>query len=1186
MKIIQKKFVEVDASDLAFLDEVYKATRPSMTEPQSDGSYLIDETDYAGLIEYSCEQQENSGRIFIAFQDAEPIGFVLCLDNVEIEPDSFPIEYYSKHVPHARNFLDDIFQIGMFGFVHQIAVLPDHQKRGVGKYLLEALEKFYRQTQAVILAAALEEGQHRIISMLSQQAKYLFLDQYFSPDNPDELRFRVVLQLKAGIFYEKINAPNLRRSFNTIIPIQLNLSMQTINRVIGKLGAKILWCSFFHDNPMLQKVNGMSKRYTAFYQTILEADYQDFQKLLPVLKKITESTQEDKNRNQASILRVLKKKGVDFFFLNDDANASDFSSFGNPLLFNIEGKEVVHQILRSDDFLRIRTPLTGEEKKEWWDLLSKLARVPPDKDFTKIPSTDDRAVWEDRLRKWNKWKLQLSISPVEERELIHRQRAINATNDRAAVEWIESFHLSRKKVTEEEYRQWVEWVDLHRTAYQADCMVLDNPEDYWWCHVMAPITFSGGVSGIMFSFRCLKSGNLKEKETLLNDLAQTIISSLSKNMFNIIIKLQKHTIDEEAYRYAVATISARNLSHNLGSHILSKLGYYSDLEEVITGSDDGFPAQVKQDFEPGLRLLANFHNYLRTRMNLIADISTSEPVASIRAAIDREVLLHVRRQELINRFISGTDLEVVHIKFENKIEGQEEQDVTVQIPNGELGISAFAMILENIIRNTAKHEYDITDQHMVVHIIVMSENDRGYHILIRDNVKREKTKTKALIKRINTDYINKKLISDDYSIRRNGWGIAEMKVAASYLRKKMPGIYAGTDEERRIPFLRAVPVEVPKEKRNCYLGYQIYLKKPRELLIIDSAYVLTRERKPQSWMKHGIKIQSLWEIQNNEKEVHSHQIVILMDFVGRSTHEKIKRFPFRWLLMQTPEEQQTLKQKLEEDIEQAILWVWEKWLARYQRKKYLSDLHFELFICEPKYQTKNLSRTNTKPECAIVYDVHGDALKQGILQKSGQYQFYEAFGTIDPMGKLIMSMEDFPSPEKKRRLEIGLIEAAITQVAIIDERIQWEAHKREIPFDISSENFIEYLQWMNIHVPNPIDPNAPRLFEQMPAAELESKLISWIYGIFQREKIDFLILHVGILEKFLEESEIASWIEDRITRKEPRTEVILISGRGKPQQMPSISSFQQYNNIAKHVIEDTSKYHLCQMLFSSRTRLG
>jgi hypothetical protein len=171
-------------------------------------------------------------------------------------------------------------------------------------------------------------------------------------------------------------------------------------------------------------------------------------------------------------------------------------------------------------------------------------------------------------------------------------------------------------------------------------------------------------------------------------------------------------------------------------------------------------------------------------------------------------------------------------------------------------------------------------------------------------------------------------------------------------------------------------------------------------------------------------------------------------------------------------------------------------------------------------------------------------------------------------------------PDEQMLLKAELLEAAITNIIIVDERIQRDVLQKT--YQAGKEDLFLNLQLMNIIVPDPRQ-KAPNLYGPID----DQALARWLRRILTSQKVDFLVIHLGILEAWVgpDMKKITPWLKKHIAEVDPRTEIVFISGRGKPMGLPREVSFQPYNSISKYTIEgQPSKYHLTKILFSSRTR--
>jgi hypothetical protein len=219
----------------------------------------------------------------------------------------------------------------------------------------------------------------------------------------------------------------------------------------------------------------------------------------------------------------------------------------------------------------------------------------------------------------------------------------------------------------------------------------------------------------------LKNGNpsIPERIILFKEIERII--SLAKLSLESFVSLRENIqkdikeIQLHALRSAVAAIMARNMSHNIGSHVLAKMGYVNLPELNLPQS------QI-------------FYKYAQQRMDFVAVTSTEFPEWSyptwflkelMRWFYQQETLLeYIARQERIKSSYKWAENEnheknkntlLIRIRYNDKwiipknppdsrSEGLE-TDFSLAIPGGIIGYHAFYVILEDIIRNSAKHEW-------------------------------------------------------------------------------------------------------------------------------------------------------------------------------------------------------------------------------------------------------------------------------------------------------------------------------------------------------------------------------------------------------------------------------------------------------------------------------------------------
>jgi hypothetical protein len=319
-----------------------------------------------------------------------------------------------------------------------------------------------------------------------------------------------------------------------------------------------------------------------------------------------------------------------------------------------------------------------------------------------------------------------------------------------------------------------------------------------------------------------------------------------------------------ALRTASAAIMGRNMSHNIGSHVLARYSNEVSKErEPEKKTDEGTP-KPSDSKRGALDHRGEFLSYLQRRMDFLAEVATSDrafwsaPV-SLRNQVKRlnfgdERKLYRSGEPILLSHITGKGGLNASVEWGNLTDSTG-KNVTlipspslgrVACPGGEVGIQAFFVILENIIRNSARHgparpepisEDGSTPEGKTVDWVrlflnVDEEGDSGF---VKIDIIDPRTKldhdghtatTRNAGKPPLHDYINSILAarlteSDGAPIARN-WGIREMQICAYYLRRIS---LFDLEIAKTPPVLRANIHPLPSGK--VCLKYTLYMERPK-----------------------------------------------------------------------------------------------------------------------------------------------------------------------------------------------------------------------------------------------------------------------------------------------------------------------------------------------------------------------
>ena len=419
-----------------------------------------------------------------------------------------------------------------------------------------------------------------------------------------------------------------------------------------------------------------------------------------------------------------------------------------------------------------------------------------------------------------------------------------------------------------------------------------------------------------------------------------------------------------------------------------------------------------------------------------------------------------------------------------------EDDITIALPGclGEFAIYAF---LENFIRNGIKHNKKLIDSkkngnfEVSVNVRNLEENskdkDEFYRLEIWDNltdpckkvtVKDENGNDKQIdLYLYLKGFIDLPIVNNDGTLRKEAWGMAEMKIMATLLR--------GSTDFTNMSKNLTVDFKKGNKKR---LVYRFYVMKPKNVAIISDKSDEEINRQNQNQNKYGIWwFKSIDELKNHvlkgSSPVSFKFLIIDKSKPGLDELKKIKPLlPFRIMITEagdkTPNSNwySTISKddmcKIRNDNGEGILCItWKAWTENCLKKKEYSGLCLFLYFQQDNETepTKSWWKAAKKSEKELINlsilsnekdrktsdgednsVIVNDPVKKKILtydrhfwgysylennQREKDIVFHEAFdkGSSDFIHIF--------APYRSNEIVYELVEAALLKVLVIDERI-------------------------------------------------------------------------------------------------------------------------------------------------------
>lgn len=771
-------------------------------------------------------------------------------------------------------------------------------------------------------------------------------------------------------------------------------------------------------------------------------------------------------------------------------------------------------------------------------------------------------------------------------------------------------------------RDWDYYGDIVEAIYN-NSIYIDEQHDIYFI-LSTPVkdltaNNEKGLGGVFFVLDNTKINNTNNKD---------VISAMKRLTEKLSIRMIHYYENEEklknALRAAVSQVMARNMSHNIGSHVLNKLVNAEYLEKFIENRETKDNNYETKETKPSTSYdqIAKFNNYIRCRMDYLSDMSFSVPIMQTTKKAYSDIYKGISGVLLLLENITGLSDFKYSIKFEKiiadvVIELTEQNDYSLAIPNDVLGCQALYNIIENIIRNTAKHRID-KKKPKTVFTIRIREIDFDESILNDTHLTKEYQEHCCIeiFDDIDLTYVHdhesdgkpipyikwlckaqNKIINDpildlNNKLRASSLGLIEMEASAAYLRQLEVNLIDDPEyrvlnnlkycnKSKKLDIIKAVIIENNKEK---YLGYRIFIKKPQEVLIVtDNQQIISADKKSELH-RDGVWIVSSKEFKTHiheNRKVYNHQFVIhdvLEDItisIDNAEPVDMLRYyrtslPIR-IINISKDNIINIFQNDNIDIDSIIKYCWEKWDEKcyklypviYNKRAWLGD-HGNDF--------QNIDESN------IYY--YYDPLSS--IAQNHLPRYSESLSILGNGSQFkILKTYERKVVETNSVVKRQLTESILTNVLVIDERVQEVLKNPHLP------GITIGMLYKNIGIKIP-DTESKGV--NLSESKFDETLINGIkveINSFTQQypdgKRNFIVIHYSILERmFATETDRKDAINKYLISLGSIYNVIITSGRGIPQGLPEEVRFINLSALLHAFVDIRSKYLINSVLYSAR----
>lgn len=713
---------------------------------------------------------------------------------------------------------------------------------------------------------------------------------------------------------------------------------------------------------------------------------------------------------------------------------------------------------------------------------------------------------------------------------------------------------------------------------------------------------------------------------------ESLIDGFWENYYKLIEpKIEQTLIDiilketlNQSIKAAIAQVMARNSSHNIGSHVLNNLTDGSTLSKITYYECKSYqPLSELKDLKEESKIinqLALFNNYVKCRMDYLADITFGTPVMHTNKKVYTELYKDFDRVRLLLDNISGLSKNFpFEIKFTlNGNAITTENDFCIALPNDLLGSQAFYNIIENVIRNTAKHNqtklgttiFTINLKEITDDLNKVADIELLYEVEIFDDIKitgekiftqneiqiqqkyHQKTLTdkNVAVTKINwlvfcqNEQLNLSVLDEKHNnqLRNSSLGLLEMEASAAYLRKldianieddafEVEYDNKFNNKHGSINILKAI-------NKNGALGYRFFVSKPTEFLFVGDFNEITLGRYTEL-LKMGIWFRTADDFKKEVKKesgtVFNHQFIFhqsvqfIKDFEKEENRKYKTQLPFRIVeLNKKTNCLLTLLRTKEVAFKKIEECVWQIWFDKIKGD-------YKVVNVFTSYQTKHCATNRYN----IALLNHNDSWCQSKIDKA-----YNKVDYLEPLSsnaqktlpyfknKLTKYLDNDEWDELKMH---KIFEAAISKILIIDERIQRFANTDYVADNVNApikEIFID----TNVFVPDytiyPLD-----------ADNFKEDRVDNICNYIDEQvnNCNFMLIHFGILERMYKNE--MNTIDSKLKEWATKTRVIVTSGRGKPKEhLPREVCYVNLSPVLNVFTQTRSKYAMNYLLNQSR----
>lgn len=721
----------------------------------------------------------------------------------------------------------------------------------------------------------------------------------------------------------------------------------------------------------------------------------------------------------------------------------------------------------------------------------------------------------------------------------------------------------------------------------------------------------------------------KANKESINVFLQKFTQFLDRISIVVLLSIKEYQTIQKSNISAMAQVMTRNMSHNLGSHVFSNL-ICNDVYSMLTDKNilenntylsmydtkkEPLQTPVVENNDKNLQL-AYFNQYLKSRMDYLSEVVIDTPNMLTTKYIYNDVFKEFDRVRILLKYISGiSDFKYTFCLKYNGTPLTEENDIAVAFPSDVLGTQAFYNIIENIIRNTAKHASCSNQLNtFTIEFKDVPEASGHYCVEIDNGVKEEDIDN---IVTTQNKLIKESILDDENNnLRTHGLGVAEMKASAAFLRQ-VPMVkidsyeynYMDNDGHTNEILLEAI------NKNNC-LGYRFYMQIPKEFLFVGNWDVESSKREEMNNLGIMFVGESDFVKKMEEGTQFAQPFLLYQEDVSIKVKELLSEdndcqtlLPIRKLKLEKEDCNRLLNiistAKRNEISRLIKVYVWTRYyeviLAKEMknsnnkvvkvRTAFDPDKEDRGFVCNQvvflHHSFKDTHKAVWDQVCSLSSDSSFETWIENLSSRTWvKLPLFNEYsiGGVGPVSDYVENIRKW-NPIKYGEYEIKenpikyeIFEAYHNEVIVLDERVQKFSKEK---FEGSSGKYggpipcSELFKSTNVRIPEtPLDPEK---FTDEAKRNLEH---------FVDENINkdaFLLVHYTILERLYKDKTAITNKLNEWAKKAKR--VVVTSGRGAHSlPLPPSVCYADLSSVLYAFVENRNKFTINDLLNQSRRK--